>query len=191
MSDHEPFHKKLPYETKPLNIPGAFTTPFPPAGFDPMTASPKELVKHGILVRRPDHNDPPHLVEAWKRIFGRKFKPEDRIVPHLVPQVGKKHILTGLKKADTGFTNCAVERRGVHDRGALGDSDRPVGDSHGQQADRAPGHRRVAGILLPGSASTGGGTTTCFRSASSRRSRPQGVRVLHRLGGVVGRKMVT
>ena len=187
MSDHEPFHKKLPYETKPLNIPGAFTTPFPPAGFDPMTASPKELVKHGILVRRPDHNDPPHLVEAWKRIFGRKFKPEDRIVPHLVPQVGKKHILTGLKKADTGFTNCAVERRGVHDRGALGDSDRPVGDSHGQQADRAPGlggwlefffldrHRRVGE----------------HRRASGRR-RAEGLglwrALLHRLGGVVGAK---
>jgi len=39
MADHDAFAKKLPYKTTPLNFPGAHTTPFPPEGFDPMTAS--------------------------------------------------------------------------------------------------------------------------------------------------------
>jgi hypothetical protein len=108
MSDHEEFRKKLPFATTPLNIPGAFTTPFPPTGFDPMTASPKDLVKQGLFIRRPDDKDPPQLVAAYKRIFGRKFKPEDRIVPHLVPQVGKTHHLKQrMKKTEGGFTNNA------------------------------------------------------------------------------------
>jgi Peptidase A4 family len=121
MSDHEAFRKKLPYATTPLNIPGAYTTPFPPADFDPMTASPKELVQQGMFIRRPDEKDPPQLVAAYKRIFGRKFKPEDRIVPHLVPQPGKTHHLQGKKQKNTdgGFTNNAWSG-GIIDTGTWG-----------------------------------------------------------------------
>ena len=119
MSDHEAFRKKLPYEATPLNIAGAYTTPFPPKGFDPMTASPKELVKQGVLIRRPGEGDPPKLVAAWKKIFARPFKAEDRIVPQLVPQKGKTHLLRGKKKTDTGYNSCNWSG-GVIDKGTWG-----------------------------------------------------------------------
>jgi Peptidase A4 family len=107
MADHESFAEKLPYKTTPLNIRGAHTTPFPPKGFDPMTASPKELVHQGLLLRRPGEGDPPQMVAAYKKIFSRPFKAEDRIVPHLVPQIGKTHNFKGAQKKTTegGFNN--------------------------------------------------------------------------------------
>ncbi len=58
-------------------------------------------------------------VAAWKRIFGRPFKAEDRIVPHLVPQVGKTHQLRGKKHTDSGFTSCNWSG-GVIDKGTWG-----------------------------------------------------------------------
>ncbi len=119
MADHDAFAEKLPYKTTPLNIPGAHTTPFPPKGFDPMTASPKELVQQGLFIRRPGQGDPPQMVAAYKKIFGRPFKAEDRIVPHLVPQVGKTHILKGKKKTEGGFTDNAWSG-GVIDKGTWG-----------------------------------------------------------------------
>ena len=95
MADDDAFAKKLPYKTTRAleHSRAAHTTPFPPKGFDPMTASPKELVQQGLFIRRPDPGDPPQMVAAYKKIFARPFKAEDRIVPHLVPQVGKTHHL--------------------------------------------------------------------------------------------------
>jgi hypothetical protein len=39
-------------------------------------------------------------------VFSRKWQPKDRIIPELVPQKGKTHVLRSLKKtADTGYTS--------------------------------------------------------------------------------------
>ncbi len=121
MSDDEAFLKKLAYTVTPLNIPGAYSTPLPPwpPGFDPMTASPKELVKQGLLIRRPGPDEPSFLLVAWKNVFARQYQPEDRIVPELEPQVGKTHNLSDMKKTDTGFTT-NVWSGGMVDTGTWG-----------------------------------------------------------------------
>ena len=88
-----------------LNIPGAYTTPAPPDDFDPRTAMPSELIKHGLLWHRPGPGDHPSLLAAWEHGLSRRWLAKDRIIPHLEPQPGKTHRLRGLKRADTGFTS--------------------------------------------------------------------------------------
>jgi hypothetical protein len=88
-----------------LNIPGVYTSPAPPDDFDPNTASPMALVKHGLLWRRPEAGDHPSLLAAWKNGFSRRWLEKDRIVPFMEPQPGKTHLLRGLTRADTGFTS--------------------------------------------------------------------------------------
>jgi hypothetical protein len=44
--------------------------PFPPANFDPLTASPAELGRYG-LPQRPDEAGQPALLKAWQRLFER------------------------------------------------------------------------------------------------------------------------
>jgi Peptidase A4 family len=93
---------RVPYELVPTNLAGAFITPAPPADFDPNTASPAALIKHGFLWRRPGKGDDPVLRAAWERAFSRRWRAEDRLVPELEPQVGKTHNLRGVKRAADG-----------------------------------------------------------------------------------------
>jgi hypothetical protein len=67
--DEEAFLQKLPYPVTPTNLKGAYAGVAPPDDFDPNTASPSELIKNGILWRRPTAADPPALREAWHRVF--------------------------------------------------------------------------------------------------------------------------
>ena len=93
---------RVPYELVPTNLAGAFITPAPPADFDPNTASPAALIKHGFLWRRPGKEDDPTLCTAWERVFSRRWRAEDRLVPELEPQVGKTHNLRSAKRLDDG-----------------------------------------------------------------------------------------
>ena len=96
--------RRLPFTLVPLNIPGAYTTPAPPDEFDPNTASQSDLIKHGLLWRKPSSSDPPSMVKAWQRAFSRKWLAKDRIVPHLEPHPGKTHLLRGVHKgADASY----------------------------------------------------------------------------------------
>jgi Peptidase A4 family len=97
---------RVPYKLVPTNLAGAFLTPAPPADFDPNTASPAALIKHGFLWRRPGPGDAPVLRTAWERAFSRRWRAEDRLIPELEPQVGKTHHLRSARRADEGtFTN--------------------------------------------------------------------------------------
>lgn len=79
--DEAAFRRTIPYTLIATDMPGVYTSPAWPDEFDPNTASPAELVKNGLLVRRPGEKDPPALVAAWKRAFSRKRRAADRIVP--------------------------------------------------------------------------------------------------------------
>jgi hypothetical protein len=92
--DEQAFLQKIPYPVMPTNLKGAYAGVAPPDDFDPNTASPSELIKNGILWRRPSATDPPALRAAWDKVFSRKWLAKDRVVPVLEPQVGRKHILT-------------------------------------------------------------------------------------------------
>jgi hypothetical protein len=101
-----PQPRLLPFELQPINLPGAYTTPAPPADFDPRKASTAALIRQGMLWKRPHRGDSPSLHAAWDKIFARRWHPKDRIVPLLAPQPGKTHVLRGLAAtADAGYTS--------------------------------------------------------------------------------------
>ena len=83
--------------------------PAPPDTFNPHTASAADLVKNGILIRRPAAGDPPELQAAWNRVFSRQWLAKDRIIPVSVPQIGKTHIprTAPKKQADTSWLSGA------------------------------------------------------------------------------------
>lgn len=66
---------------------GVRTLPLPPKGFDPRTASARELRRYG-LPQRPDPAIHPQLAARWDKIFSRKmthitptFRPLDELLP--------------------------------------------------------------------------------------------------------------
>ena len=100
------FQKKLPYKLIPTNLAGVYTSAAPPSEFDPRSADPKELLRNGLFLRRPSlGTDSPAVVAAWEKAFSRKWLPQDRIVPQLVPQLGVTHRLRRAVKTDGSYTN--------------------------------------------------------------------------------------
>jgi Peptidase A4 family len=101
--DEQAFLKKIPYPLTPTNLKGAYAGTAPSDDFDPNTASAAELVKNGILWRRPTESDHPAHRALWKKVFSRKWLAKDRITPVLEPQVGKRHDLrTAPRKISDG-----------------------------------------------------------------------------------------
>jgi hypothetical protein len=96
----------LPYEVTPTNLPGAYASVAPLDDFDPRTATPAELARHGIMVRPPGPDDPAAVRAAWDTVFSRVWRAQDRIIPTLEPQVGRTHKARGAKRvSDTSFTS--------------------------------------------------------------------------------------
>ena len=66
---------------------GVRTHTLPPADFDPRTASPEQLRRHG-LPQRPDPAVRPELADRWDRVFSRKLTyitPEVRPLQDVLP----------------------------------------------------------------------------------------------------------
>ena len=103
--DVKAFHEKVPFKLVATNLKGAYTTPAPPDSFNPKTASQLELIKHGLLWRKPTAEDAPALHAAWDKFFSRKWLEKDRIVPEMHPQIGRTHNLKVLptKVTDTNY----------------------------------------------------------------------------------------
>jgi hypothetical protein len=93
--DEEAFRAKTPYPLIATNLKGAYTTPAWPDTFDPKTAGKSELIKHGLMWRKPAQSDPPELHAAWEKVFSRKLLAKDRIVPESHPQLGVTHNYRG------------------------------------------------------------------------------------------------
>ena len=67
------------------------THPLPPGGFDPRTATPEQLTRHG-LPQRPDPAVRPELADRWDRVFSRtltyitpEFAPLQEVLPGFQP----------------------------------------------------------------------------------------------------------
>jgi len=104
--DEEGFKTKHPYKLIATNLKGAYTTPAPPDTFDPKTASQTDLMKNGLMWRKPAPGDPPAVYAAWDRFFSRKWLAKDRIVPESHPQIGVTHNYRGpapKRQADSTF----------------------------------------------------------------------------------------
>jgi Peptidase A4 family len=83
--------RPAPFTQVPTALAGVFAIPAPPASFDPDTASPAELIRHGILWPRPGADSDPRLRAAWTRMFSRRWDPKKRIVPIFQRQPGRSH----------------------------------------------------------------------------------------------------
>jgi hypothetical protein len=107
--DERSFRRKIPYPLISTNLKGVYASPAPPDDFDPNKAEAAELVKKGMIWRRPAATDNPAVVKAWQKAFSRKWLAKDRIVPQLEPQIGKTHLLKKPLKAVTeqNFVNSA------------------------------------------------------------------------------------
>jgi hypothetical protein len=84
------------------NLPGAFTSPAPPTGFDLLSASPAALANYGIFWRRPGPDGDPRVRAVWESAARRGWRSEDRIQPHLEPLPGVSHRLRGARQRDDG-----------------------------------------------------------------------------------------
>lgn len=103
------FQSKLPFKLTPTNLAGVFTPPPFPDNFDPHKASAKDMMKNGLMLRRPvAGQDPPQVVTAWNRVFSRKWLAKDFITPQLAPQPGRVHRMRGaVKTSNTSYTGNA------------------------------------------------------------------------------------
>ncbi|HWC99695.1 MAG TPA: G1 family glutamic endopeptidase [Candidatus Sulfopaludibacter sp.] len=105
--DEAALRAKTPHQLIATNLQGAYTVPAPPDTFDPKTASATDLIKNGLMWRRPTAADPPQLQAAWDKFFSRKWLAKDRIVPESHPQLGVTHIYRGAppkQQADSSYT---------------------------------------------------------------------------------------
>jgi hypothetical protein len=73
--DEKAFRQKIPYSLNPTNLTGAFSSPAPADSFDPNQASAVDLVKQGLLWRRPAATDNPALVNALRDHLLKFWKP--------------------------------------------------------------------------------------------------------------------
>ncbi|HXW69880.1 MAG TPA: G1 family glutamic endopeptidase [Methylocella sp.] len=105
--DEEKFRAATPYILEPTHLPGVFTTPAPARSFDPNKASAGDLVRAGLLWKRPDAASPPAFRTAWDRVMSRTWRPEDRIVPQFAVQTGKTHHLRAppVKRAEGTYSS--------------------------------------------------------------------------------------
>jgi hypothetical protein len=109
---------KLPFRVVPTNIPGAYSVVAPPDDFDPQTARAADLIKYGILLRRPQENDDPALREAWAKVFSSKWLASDRIVPEMRLQKRKNGSLANKTYTDTIWAGACI--RGGSWQGVVG-----------------------------------------------------------------------
>ncbi len=112
VQDVEAFHRRLPFKVEPTNIPGIYSVPAPPKDFDPLTASKHELIKHGILIRKPTDEDDPALRASWDRFctdhwpkivrVNPKLELRDRVSRHSRPRPKKES--AGLDSEGTSWS---------------------------------------------------------------------------------------
>jgi Peptidase A4 family len=116
--DDDAIKKVVPFSLVTTNLKGAYAVPAPPDTFDPKTASVAELVKNGVLLRRPAASDPPELTAAWNQVFSRKWLAKDRIIPQSVPQIGKTHLPKNLRRQSNSSWLNGAWAGGVIDTGS-------------------------------------------------------------------------
>ena len=76
--DEEKLRLAVPFELEKTAMPGVFTIPGLPAGFDPRTARPIELMRWGFPWKRPDAAADPVARALWNRVTSREWRFEDR-----------------------------------------------------------------------------------------------------------------
>jgi|ERR1700735_1177770 len=115
--------EKLPFDLMPTSIEGVYSFVPPPKGIDLRSASRRTLLKHGILMRRPDPEKEPRRFALWSRFLGEIYTEGNFVSPIFGPQQAIPHNLKGLRPAPDGgyvsdnWSGCAVVGNWV---GAMG-----------------------------------------------------------------------
>jgi hypothetical protein len=92
-----------PFELRPTNIKGVHSFVPPKNSFDHRTVSDATLLKHGVLVRRPDPNVNPGLFQIWRKALEEIWTEQNFVLPALEPQFGVTHQVRGLHQSDMGY----------------------------------------------------------------------------------------
>ncbi|GAN78559.1 G1 family glutamic endopeptidase [Acidisphaera rubrifaciens] len=113
--DEDRLRRATPFALRPTALHGVFTGPALARDFNPDTASPADLVRAGLLWRRPDAGASPGQQAAWKQVTSRQWRPEDRIVPEFAVQEGRTHILRQppRRQADASYLTNAWAGAGI------------------------------------------------------------------------------
>jgi hypothetical protein len=115
--DEKEFERRIPFKLIKTNLPGVYTTPAPATDeYDLRTVKPSDLIRHGMILRRPDAKAEPRLRAAWDKVFGRKWLARDHVVPHMVPRPGRTHVLRQrpTKHQDGTFTQQIWSGAGIN-----------------------------------------------------------------------------
>ena len=83
----------VPIRVVPTNLHGVYASPALPPGFDPRRATRAQLRQYGIFAPRPTAGANPLHRAAWRRVFDRTWRPEDRQVPESRSMPGAVHRL--------------------------------------------------------------------------------------------------
>ncbi len=104
--DEAKFRAATPYALQSTQLPGVFATPAFAPGFDPKTAGQAELIRAGLLWKRPDASSPAAFHKAWDHVMSQSWLPEKRIIPQFEVQTGKSHRLgkPPVKQTDGTYT---------------------------------------------------------------------------------------
>ena len=94
--------EKLPFDLMPTSIEGVYSFVPPPKGIDLRSASRRTLLKHGILMRRPDPEKEPRRFALWSRFLGEIYTEGNFVSPIFGPQQAIPHNLKGLRPAPDG-----------------------------------------------------------------------------------------
>lgn len=89
--DEERLQRAVPFRLEKTTMPGVFTIPAPPAGFDPRTARPSELIQAGFPWKRPDAQSNPVARALWDRVMAREWRRAEAVPA--VPIVGRRRRL--------------------------------------------------------------------------------------------------
>jgi hypothetical protein len=103
--DEAQFRAKIPYALTSTGLKGVYLNPTPPDDFDPRNAGQMDLIKNGIMIRKPTAQDSPARQQAWNDYFAKKLLAKDRIVPQFEVHVGKHHKLKSPAVRSTDGTS--------------------------------------------------------------------------------------
>jgi Peptidase A4 family len=107
----------------PTNLPGVSLFPPLPAEFDPHSVSPEELIRHGVVLPRPDEKAGPPAIAAWSRLIGhfpqgaahaRELHNTMALrAKNLRPQPGITHHIRGARNVSPTFNTMPPNWNGV------------------------------------------------------------------------------
>jgi hypothetical protein len=87
--------RRLPFDSVETNIKGVYSLVPPPRGRDLLNADRATLLKHGVLVRRPDPEREPGLFRLWKRFVTEIWTEDNYTAPIFKPARPSIHNLKG------------------------------------------------------------------------------------------------